>query len=107
VQLTYNLVFEQIINFAGGLQTLGVLPGERVAIIAENSPRWLIADLGTLFAGMTNVPRSAMANLWELEYILCHSQSTTVILQDLQTWQQLRDVLTELKIPAVSQKVVS
>lgn len=98
VELTYDQVFEQALNFAGGLQSLGVAPGDRAAIIAENSPRWLIADLGTLFASLVNVPRSAIAPLPELEYILRHSGSTTVILQDLKTWKQLQHILLEIGI---------
>ncbi|WP_200892543.1 AMP-dependent synthetase/ligase [Aliterella atlantica] len=98
VELTYAQVFEQALNFAGGLQSLGVAPGDRVAIIAENSPHWLIADLGTLFASLVNVPRSAIAPLQELEYILRHSGSTVAILQDLKTWKQLQYILSELGI---------
>lgn len=98
VELTYSQVFEQALNFAGGLQSLGVAPRDRVTIVAENSPRWLIADLGTLFASLVNVPRSANAPLPELEYILRHSGSTTVILQDLKTWKQLQHILNELGI---------
>ncbi|NJO75022.1 MAG: long-chain fatty acid--CoA ligase [Leptolyngbyaceae cyanobacterium RM1_406_9] len=98
LEWTYAQVYEQILQFAGGLQMLGVQAGDRVAIIAENSPRWLIADLGTLFAGMINVPRSAVADVQELAYILRHSGSTVVIVQDLKTWQRLREIITELKI---------
>lgn len=98
VELTYAQVFEQALNFAGGLQALGIATGDRVAIVAENSPRWLIADLGTLFANLVNVPRSAVAPLQELEYILRHSGSTVVILQDLKTWTQLQYILSELGI---------
>ncbi|NJN90545.1 MAG: long-chain fatty acid--CoA ligase, partial [Leptolyngbyaceae cyanobacterium SL_5_14] len=95
---TYAQVYEQILQFAGGLQMLGVQAGDRVAIIAENSPRWLIADLGTLFAGVVNVPRSAVADVQELAYILRHSGSTVVIVQNLKTWQRLREICAELKI---------
>ncbi|KAM3091622.1 AMP-dependent synthetase/ligase [Phormidesmis sp. 146-12] len=101
VEMTYRQVFDQVLNFAGGLQALGVAPGDRVAIIAENSPRWLIADLGSLFANAVNVPRSAIAPLPELEYILRHSGSTTVILQDLKTWKQLQSILVDLEIERV------
>ncbi|MES1026568.1 AMP-binding protein [Gloeocapsa sp. BRSZ] len=92
LEWTYAHVYEQAIQFAGGLQQLKIQVGDRVAIISENSPQWLIADLGTLFAGMVNVPRSAMADLQELTFILRDSGSTTVIVQDLKTWQRLREV---------------
>ncbi len=98
LEWTYAQVYEQALQFAGGLQQLEAQVGDRVAIIAENSPRWLVADLGTLFAGMVNVPRSAVADLEELTFILRDSGSTTVIMQDLKTWQRLREIVAELKI---------
>ena len=42
--LTYAQLCQQIQQFAAGLQALGVQPANRVALFADNSPRWLIAD---------------------------------------------------------------
>lgn len=58
VKFTYAELNEQIQKFAAGLQSLGVVPTEneasippRVALFAENSPRWMIADQGIIVAG--------------------------------------------------------
>lgn len=101
VKLTYGRLYKLILDFAGGLQTLGLEPGDRIAIIADNSPQWLIADQGSLFAGLINVPRSATASLPELEYILQHSGSRTVIVQDVKTWRRLREGILNLQISRV------
>ena len=37
-----------------GLNALGVLPGERAAILSESLPEWVIADAGCLMAGVVN-----------------------------------------------------
>ena len=55
-QYTYQQLNEAIRQFAAGLQALGVKQGARLAIVADNSPRWLIADQGSLLAGTVNVP---------------------------------------------------
>ena len=39
-----------------GLIRKGVKPGDRVAIIANNRPEWVIADLAMLQIGAINVP---------------------------------------------------
>ena len=46
VSLTYQELATQIKLFATGLQSLGIQPHAGVALFADNSPRWLIADQG-------------------------------------------------------------
>lgn len=46
VRISYKDTFEQINAFGAGLRSLGIQFGEKVALIADNSPRWLIADQG-------------------------------------------------------------
>ncbi len=89
VELTYGELFQQIQGFAGGLQSLGLQVGERVALFADNSPRWLVADLGTLFAGLVNVPRSSQADPQELQFILRNTGCTALIVEDHKTLQRL------------------
>jgi len=100
LELTYHQVYEQITSFAGGLQALGVSIGDRVAIIADNSPRWLVADMGSLLMGAVNVPRSAVADPQELAYVIRHSGSRTLIVENLKTWQRLAPHIQDLEITA-------
>ena len=46
----------QVRLLARGLIALGVKPGERVALVAENRPEWLIADHAIMAAGAITVP---------------------------------------------------
>jgi long-chain acyl-CoA synthetase len=43
-------------RFCLGLIELGLKPGDTVGILAEPSPFWLVADLGTMIAGGISVP---------------------------------------------------
>ncbi|MFS8922862.1 AMP-binding protein, partial [Synechococcus sp. B60.1] len=96
LEISYGELFRGIQTLAAGLQALGIRPGDRVAIFAENSPRWLMADLATLFTGAVNVPRSAVADPAELGYILRHSGSTALIAQDVKTLRRVQPVVQEL-----------
>lgn len=59
---------------ACALAKRGVRPDDRVALIAENSPRWFHAYAGILAAGGVVVPRGVDISDEELLYILEHSE---------------------------------
>jgi len=96
--LTYRQLCDRILTFASGLQALGVKQGSHVALFADNSHRWFIADQGIMTAGGVNAVRSATADTEELLYIAEHSDSTLLVVQDLDLWQRLRPHLDPLFI---------
>lgn len=99
--LTYAELFENIQLFASGLQGLGVNPGECVSLIADNSPRWLIADQGIMTAGAINTVRSSQAEREELLYIIANSDSTALVVENVQTFEKLQEGLIDLPIKKV------
>ncbi|MEM9536059.1 MAG: AMP-binding protein [Cyanobacteria bacterium P01_E01_bin.45] len=88
---TYQQLNEAIQHFAAGLQALGIQQGARLAIVADNSPRWLIADQGSLLAGAVNVPRGGTAPVPELSYIIEHSGSTVLVAENAAVVERLKD----------------
>ncbi|MEN9218240.1 MAG: AMP-binding protein [Gloeomargarita sp. DG_2_bins_126] len=79
VRLTYPELAQRIQGFAQGLQALGLQPGERVALFADNSSRWLIADQGIMLAGGVDVVRGAAAPVDELDFIYRNSESSFLV----------------------------
>jgi hypothetical protein len=57
-RLSYLELHEQAILVARALMAQGVQPGERVALWSPNTHHWVLAALGTLYAGATLVPVS-------------------------------------------------
>jgi long-chain acyl-CoA synthetase len=98
VVLTYRQLNNSIQQFATGLQVLGVKPQDKVALFADNSPRWFIADQGIMTAGGVDVVRSAAAETQELAYILENSDSTALVIEDLETLAKIRSYLPNLPI---------
>jgi long-chain acyl-CoA synthetase len=37
---------QEILNFSEGLRVIGIKPDEKLALFADNSCRWLVADQG-------------------------------------------------------------
>ena len=98
VKITYTQLADYIQRFAAGLQASGVKTGDRISLIADNSPRWFIADQGMMTAGAVNAVRSSQAEREELLFIIANSGSTTLVVQDLNTLDKLGDRLNDLPI---------
>ncbi|MBG1265105.1 AMP-dependent synthetase/ligase [Nostoc sp. WHI] len=101
VAITYTQLAEQMRLFAAGLQALRVKVGDRISLIADNSPRWFIADQGIMTAGGVDVVRSSQAEKEELLFIIANSGSTTLVVEDLKTLKKLQDRLNDLPIQLV------
>ena len=94
VILTYGELYQQLKQFASGLQSLGINGDSRLALFADNSPRWFIADQGSMMAGASNVARSSQADSQELLYILDDSDSRSLIIEDKKALARLQPEIT-------------
>ena len=101
VAITYTQLVEQMQLFAAGLQALGIKVGDRISLIADNSPRWFIADQGIMTAGGVDAVRSSQAEKEELLFIITNSGSTAIVVEDLKTLKKLQDRLKDLPIQVV------
>ncbi|CAN6447251.1 unnamed protein product [Victoria cruziana] len=80
--LTYKQLEQDILNFAEGLRVSGILPDEKVALFADNSCRWLVADQGIMAMGAVNVVRGSRSSSEELLQIYNHSVSVALVVDN-------------------------
>ncbi len=80
-----NLITQVSISF----QNYGIVKGDVVTLISENSPRWLIVDQGLMRLGAVNAVRGINSPSVELEYIIEHSNSVGLIVQSKEVWLKL------------------
>ena len=80
-QLSFNALNAAILQAAAAFACLGVAPGDVVALFAENSPRWLIADQGLMRAGAADAVRGSTAPVEELRYILEDSGAVGLVVE--------------------------
>jgi long-chain acyl-CoA synthetase len=81
VDLTFQQFSNEIRKSARVFRDLGVSKSTNVAIFAENSAHWLLADQGIQRIGGVTAVRGADAPLDELRYIYNHSDAKLVVLQ--------------------------
>ncbi len=65
-----------------GLDALGLEPGDRVAIVSDSRPEWVIADLAVLSAGAVTVPVYPTLSAPQLWFILSESGARFAIVSD-------------------------
>lgn len=54
--LSWSQTAEKVTKLAAALETLGVTEGDRVVLVSENRPEWLIADFAIMSLGAISVP---------------------------------------------------
>jgi len=69
----------QVAALADSLKRIGVQPGDRVMLVSENRPEWLIADLGIMAAGCVTVPTYTTNTTRDHAHILGNSGAKAVI----------------------------
>jgi long-chain acyl-CoA synthetase len=101
VQYTYGELLTKIAQFGAGLRSIGVQFQDKVALIADNSPRWFIADQGILAIGAVDATRSSQAERQEILFILENSDSTYLVAENLALYHKLLPELQSLPIKTV------
>ena len=76
---TWAAVAHDVRRLACGLLSLGIGPGDRVGLVAENRPEWVIADLAIMSAGAVTVPGYVSHTVEDHRHILAHSGACAVI----------------------------
>jgi long-chain acyl-CoA synthetase len=90
---SWNHYFQTARAVALGLLSLGIKPGDRVAIAAEDTPEWFYADLGTQMIGAVAVGIYP-TNPWvELQYIVRHCGARVVITSDQEQTDKVIDAM--------------
>ncbi len=77
--ITWAEAADQVLRLAAGLAGLGILPGDRVGIVSENRPQWLIADHAIMAAGAISVPAYTTNTEDDHHHVLTDSGASAVI----------------------------
>jgi long-chain acyl-CoA synthetase len=95
-EFTWRVYAAHVRAFGQGLAALGLRPGEKVAILSDNRPEWLYAEMGTLAAGgiAVGVYQDAVAR--EVGYIVDHSDATYVVAEDQEQLDKVLEVREQL-----------
>jgi long-chain acyl-CoA synthetase len=77
--ISWGEAARQVAALAASLKQLGLQKGDRVMLVSENRPEWLIADLGIMAAGCVTVPTYTTNTTRDHQHILGNSGARAVI----------------------------
>ena len=104
----------QVASLARGLTAIGIRPGDRVMLVAENRPEWCISDLAIMAAGAVTVPTYVTNTERDHLHIVENSGATAVIVSTQKLARTLLPALMradqsltvigidEMRVPAAS-----
>jgi long-chain acyl-CoA synthetase len=108
--------FDRLRDVALGLSSLGVGRGDRVVIMSESRPEWLLADLAILSLGAVTVPVYSTLTAAQACYIVRDSGARLAFVstsEQLEKLQRVRHELPQLEVivpfepvPATSPSIV-
>src|SRR5258707_10097915 len=101
--LSFHEIRSMSERFACGLASLGVKQGDMVALISENRPEWVIADIGMMSLGAVSVPLYPTMTPKQIEYIF---NDATVKFAVVSNQMQLKKVLKIAGEVKTLQKIV-
>jgi long-chain acyl-CoA synthetase len=88
--------FDRVRDLALGLSSLGVSPGDRVVIMSESRPEWLLADFAILTLGAVTVPVYATLTPAQARYIIQDAGARIAFVSTALQLEKLQQVRHEL-----------
>ncbi|MFZ4438763.1 MAG: AMP-binding protein [Syntrophales bacterium] len=93
---TWQEYLEKVKYFSLGMISLGFEPGDKISVIGDNKPEWIIAELAAQAAGGLGTGIYQDSILKEVAYIINHSETKFVIAEDQEQVDKILDMQEEL-----------
>lgn len=88
----YATILERVRHTAFGLAQLGISAQERVAILSENRPEWLIADYACLCSAIVDVPIYPTLPAEQIAYLLNNSGAKAIFVSSADMAQKIASI---------------
>lgn len=102
VSLSWRDSAQKVASLATALKAIGLVPGDRVMLVAENRPEWCISDLAIMAAGCITVPTYTTNTERDHTHIIENSGAKAVIVST----SKLAKTLLPAAIRATEAKIV-
>ena len=85
-------------NISSGLKVAGLNKGDKLVILSENGPEWVMVDVATVSGGGVTVPVYTNLAPDQIKYIINDSQARFLVCSNLKLWQKITSIRHELPL---------
>ncbi|MFC1823970.1 AMP-dependent synthetase/ligase [Thermodesulfobacteriota bacterium] len=96
-EISWNEYYELMRKFGLALLSMGFQKGDKVNILSEDRPEWLIADIGTISISGVSVGIYPTNSPHEVDYIIGHSEAKVLVVEDEEQLDKALEVRENLK----------
>ena len=94
--ISWAAYWRRVLEAAAGLKSLGLEPGDMVAMLSTNRVEWLVGDLATLAIGCVSVPIYPSSIAEAVAYVVGHCGARAVFVEDAGQARKLHEHRGEL-----------
>ena len=87
---------EAVRDLCLGLNSLGFRAGDKLCLLSENRPEWVMMDFATLSAGGLTVPIYTTLVPDQIHYIIDDSDATVVVVSNTDHWKKIEPLRARL-----------
>lgn len=88
-------------RIALGLIKIGLTPHQKIAILSQTNKEWHLLDIGSLCARLTVVPIYPNLTATEVGYILNHSASSAVVIENETQFKKILEIQDTLEVTKI------
>jgi long-chain acyl-CoA synthetase len=94
-------LYGYVARLARTLKEWGIQKGDRVAILSENRPEWMIADFACVCSGIIDVPVYATLTAEQTLYLLQNSRARIVFVSTLEQLRKVQSIQTKTAVEKI------
>ncbi|MEN9922906.1 MAG: hypothetical protein RIS09_420, partial [Actinomycetota bacterium] len=96
IELTSSQFLQEVRSVAKGLQSAGIAPGDRVALMSRTRYEWTLLDYAIWYAGAITVPVYETSSHEQLQWIVNDSEAVAIIVEAENHWSMVSDLRSSM-----------
>jgi long-chain acyl-CoA synthetase len=94
-------LYGYVASFARTLRQWGIKRGDRVAILSENRPEWMIVDFACVCSGIADVPIYATLTAEQTLYLLQNSGARVIVVSTIEQLRKVQSIQSQTSLEKI------